>query len=120
MIEGACHIKDAIVHCTQTATTMIFLKIFVSAVLLHYHHNLFAIGFAFSIVFTPQTQEVIDRVNTIYQAQQTFREKLCLIVGGGLFAFYTFPTSRIFATLYCAARWGAWLYQSSLFRHRRG
>lgn len=86
----------------------------ISAYFLHLHHNLFPSAFVFGFIFSEQTAIVADKVNTVYQAHSNLTLKNTLFwVCGGLFAFHTLATSRIFATIYCAANWGARLYENS-------
>lgn len=108
----------ALLNSLKALTNHVALStIAISVPLFYLHNNLFAFGFAFGFVRDEQIQEIVEKVNIVFNAHRTLLERSLLFGGGGLLAILTMPTSMIMATLYYSAQWGAVLYESSINRY---
>jgi hypothetical protein len=117
-VEGlpalAKSIRDAIINHIALS---ILVQVAISLPLFYFHHNLFSLGFVLGFAGDKLVQEMVHKVNVVYNAPRTLLESCLLFAGGGFLASLTMPTSMIFATLYYSAQWGAMLYQSCLARY---
>lgn len=117
IIEGAPALLDSLNAVINRVALSIIVQVVISIPLFYLHHNLFALGFIVGFVFDKQVRMVVDKVNTVYNAQRTLLERVLFFGGGGFLAILTMPTSMVMATLYYSSQWGALLYQNSLNRY---
>jgi hypothetical protein len=117
--EGAPALLDSLNALVNRVALSIIIQVVISIPLFYLHHNLFALGFVVGFVFDKQVRMLVDKVNTVYNAQRTLLERVLFFGGGGFLAILTMPTSMVIATLYYSSQWGAVLYQNSLTRYSR-
>jgi len=115
--KGVPTFLDSLNSLVNHVATNIIIQIVISIPLFYLHHNLFALGFAVGFIFDKPTRALVEKVNTVYTAQQTLLERVLFFGGGGFLAILTMPTSMIFATLYYSSQWGALLYHNSKDRY---
>lgn len=106
-------VKKTVQDVVNKVALNILILAICSAPLLYLHHNLFAVGFAFGLVFDKRVQDVVGRVNTVYSARRSHLGKILFYSIGGTLALLTMPTSMIMATIYYSSQCGALLYQKS-------
>lgn len=110
--DGIPAIKSTLDALVNKVALAVITQVVITVPLFYLHHNLFALGFVVGFIFDKQVREIVQKVNVVYNAQQTLLDKV-LFYGGGVFlAILTMPTSMIAATLYYSSQWGALLYQN--------
>lgn len=115
--EGVPALLDSLNALIYRVALNTIIQVAISIPLFYLHHNLFALGFVVGFIFDRQVRKLVDKVNTVYNAQRTLLERVLFFGGGGFLAILTMPTSMVIATLYYSSQWGNLLYQNSLTRY---
>lgn len=114
VVEGYTAVANTLQYIVNNIALDIILDIFISVPLLLLHHNLWAVGFVIGFRFNDQVQEMANRVNQFFNAYQTTLQRVMLLVGGGFLCLLMMPTSLAISSLYFSAKWGAFMYETSL------